>query len=408
MAAFFWNRARINRLSVAVIISVAGALALGWLQSKPTDLSAIRIGDFWQSYTAAVMVREGLGKKLYDYDLQYAVQSRCCPNAAGKFTPFPYPACDAVFLSPLAKFSFGCARWIMTAVMGLCLLSAVMLGTRYAPMLKTNYLATAAFFISCFPVLLGVLGAQNPALSMLLYSGAIFCLWRKTGRGDFLCGLCLGLWLFKPQYPLIILAFFAFARSWKILAGASVIGIIYYLIGAVVSGFSWPVTWLGIMPAHQEFCFKHLPNALISITGVIKALSVLAGNKNPGCHAADYIPSLLLFFYVASKFWAAGNLPEGPDKRFRLEKLLDLAGPAVLLIAPQPLYYDFGICLLPLAKYATWDNDRSRTFMILFAFAITLAAGLRQSLPVQPILLAVLGIFLYINRRLDTKAVRTL
>jgi hypothetical protein len=400
----FWTRTRINWLSLAVITASILALFLSYSESKERDGSTIREGDFLAFYTAATMVHEGLGKDLSDPQLQLKVESRFLPKVGVGIENFLYPNYVAAFLLPLSNFPLSQARWIMVAVMLIFLGFSVFLGTKYAPILKRNYLVTVAFFISCAPIMVGVIGAHNIALSLFLYSAAIWSLGQKNDKGDFLCGIFLGLWLFKPQYALIIILFFIFSRSWKTLKGAAVIGVIYYLIGTAVSGWLWPIGWIKSQPV---FCptssINVYPRYLISIPGFLKAIGSLITKREISLHAFAYIPSLIFFFWVASKFWIVGNLPEDLNKRARLEKLLDLAGPAALLISPHPLYYDFGICFFPCAKYMTLKNDRSAAVFIILALLISQATALREQLPVQLLFFGVLGIFFYIYRQPDTK-----
>jgi hypothetical protein len=404
----FWTRARVNRLCVALIIGTLIGIPLSYLQTKNNkNIAVIQTGDFLGFYTAAVMIHEGLGKKLYDYDLQYKVQFRSCPNIGDhQYTPYPYPPFVALFLSPLARYSFQNAKWIFAGLMFFCLFLAILIGTRYAPILKKNYLATITFFLCFPPVLIGVVGAQTSALSMLFYAGAIGGLAQGTKRGELICGICLGLWLFKPQYALIAIIFFVFSRSWRIVAAASVVGIIYYLIGAIVSGLSWPAEWLKTMPEHGAECFKINTYVMISLLGFVKACGAWISKKPVSVNLFDLVPSLLLFFWVASKFWAVGKLSTSDAKKARLQRWLDLTGPAILLISPQPVYYDFGICLLPCAKYLKLENDTSITFFIMMTALLSLATALHQSLPFQPVFFGVIGIFLFIYKTSSPNNIR--
>lgn len=379
----FWTRPRVNRLSVAVILAVVMAIPLGLIQSRSQDGSAIREGDFMQSYSAAVMIHKGMGRQLYDYDLQSTLQAGISEreHLHPGFTPFPYPPHFALFLSPLGGLPFHTARLIWVGVMLLFFIASLYLGAGYAPVLKQNYLATAAFFISCSPILVGVLGAQNVALSMFCYSGALWALSRKNPRGEFLCGFFLGLWLFKPQYALIVICFFVFSRSWKIIFGAFMAGAVSYVVGAAVSGWSWPLALAARLPEHSALCRQTLLKFMISIPAFFEA----CGLKHIGI-------ALVIIFtvWLIRIFWKNHN---------NLGMLLVLAGPAALLISPQPLFYDFGICLLPLARHLKFEKDNQSNGIILLSVVVFLATMLRQEFPIQPLFPVLLGIFIYLYKK---------
>jgi hypothetical protein len=383
-----------------LILGAVFQITQSYLQVKNNNFATIRLGDFPPFYTAAAMLKKGLGNRLYDFNLQSEIQSRTCA-VKHQFLPFIYPPYVAFFLTPFAQFSAENAKTVMVCSMLVFLILAISLAARVAPVLKQNILATTAFFLCFTPVLTGVLGGQNTALSMFFYAGILWSFSRQTRSGDWVCGIFLGLWIFKPQYALPVIVLFAFSKSWRIVAGAAAIGIVYYLIGSAISGFAWPLEWFDKARYFDKQYLLTNASRMISILRVLKTGNFLIPSGLPKERLTDvlgYGISLTIFSWLAAKFFFAGNLSENSKKRQKLRELLELAEPAVLLISPCSFFYDFGICILSCARHVKLQTDRQISIFIALALAGSMAAGYRDSFPVQPLFFAVVGIFFYLIR----------
>src|ERR1700683_3039728 len=64
--------------------------------------------DFTVFYTAATILREGLGPQLYDEHVQYEVQRKCVGEIAERHGPLPYihPPFEALIFLPLTRLPY--------------------------------------------------------------------------------------------------------------------------------------------------------------------------------------------------------------------------------------------------------------------------------------------------------------
>lgn len=386
----FWSRFKINAVCIAILGAAIAVFLVHPPSQKRLDNSAMSLGDYPEFYSASLIVSQGLGSRLYDFHLQKQIQTAL--SATYKALPFPYPPYTAVLLIPLAHLPLWPGKWVFVGLMAVCLVLSIKTAARYTPTLRHNWLAIIAFLVFFYPISRGVLLAQNTALSMLLYAGASWGLSQKTKRGEYLCGLCLGLWLFKPQYALIIIGLFLFSKSWRIVATASVVGFLYYLLGVFVMGPLWPVSWLNAIRELNQGYYPHYIGDVLSIPSALTAVAAPVGLK---AGTLTLVAGLLIFL-----FWKAGHNNDNEGRYIRLQKLLDLMGPAVLLLSPYPFLYEIGLCLLPIAKHLKLNTDLKITVFMVLVYAGCQMELLKTFIPIQPFFFVVLSIFFYLLRRL--------
>ena len=394
-----WTAPRIRRLSVASILALCAAVAISGL-GGPRPSQTLREGDFPAFYAAAVIVDQGLGNRLYDSDLQRSIQNRHWPDLEGGHHYFAYPPYVAVLLSPLAHYDASRAKLIFTVAMLSFLVLSVLLTARSAPLLTRRPIASAAVVATFLPVTTAVLGGQNVSLSMLLYAGAMRSLFREGPRGEYACGLFLGLWLFKPQYALLLIFLFLVAGAFRIVGAGALVGAFYYLLGAWSSGLLWPGEWWSRMRPFAEQDFLVNRYQMISIVGVSRAAGGVVGRGGDAERILAVTGTALtlgLLVWLAALFWKAGRLRDVQMRRVELMRLLDLAGPALILISPHTLYYDIGLCVFPVARYLKLESDRSITAFVALLFLIALASAYKDLFPVQPLFLVVVGCLLFIS-----------
>jgi hypothetical protein len=143
---------------------------------------------------------------------------------------------------------------------------------------------------------------------------------------------------------------------------------------------------------------------MISIPGFFKACRVFMGvgqGKKQILSGFGYGLSAMLFLWMTFKFFMAGKLRNVSQKQAELKRLLLLAGPAAILISPQPLFYDFGICTLSYAGYLKLENDGSKTFFIILVLLVTFSMQYFLYFYINPLFFAVLAIFLYLANSPD-------
>ncbi|MSR78352.1 MAG: DUF2029 domain-containing protein [Candidatus Omnitrophica bacterium] len=164
---------------------------------------------------------------------------------------------------------------------------------------------------------------------------------KKTGGG--LCGLFLGVWLFKPQFPCILILFFLFSQSYWVIAGFLFVTAIYYRLGASVGGLNWPVLFYKGSNWFIEPNLNLDKHQMINILGILKASEswFRLETLQTVLYGIAIILSLGGFAWLGFLFWQAGRINDSGEKNEKLGHLLCLSGPALLLISPHALFYDF-------------------------------------------------------------------
>jgi len=206
--------------------------------------------DFPGYFTSARIVIDGQEtQRLYDDDWfrqqirRYGLESAKNP---GKFAPFPPPT--ALLLVPLARYEPLTALRIVTVVSVLCLIGSIFLLAR---ILAWNPVDSALFILSSGLAIIGGLRCGQPyiVISMFCILGYYLYLQRRP----WLAGLCLGLFVPIKYFPIIILAYFAFRREWKVVMGGAAAIAAVGLLSIAVLG--WKV--------HEIFILSVFGNHLI-------------------------------------------------------------------------------------------------------------------------------------------------
>ncbi len=216
----------------------AEALAFAFFVGTATGPIAMngRVGgDFPAFYAAGLTVLRGQGTALYDKEHQRASEAPFLP-ASGTLT-FAYPAFVAVILAPLGALPYLWAYGVWTVGMLLAVWTAVGLVGRRLPALlahRTTAFAVAATFL---PLSRAIYGGQNTAISLLLAAGAY------SADSDVARGAWLGLWLYKPQLALPVIAACAVTRP-RTTLGIAPVCAVWWVFGALGAGPGWVLSWL--------------------------------------------------------------------------------------------------------------------------------------------------------------------
>jgi hypothetical protein len=175
--------------------------------------------DFPGYFISAKIVADGLEtQKLYDDDWfreqirRYGLESAKNP---GKFAPFPPPT--ALLLVPLARFEPLTALRIVTAVSVLCLICSIFLLART---LAWNPLDSALFILSSGFAIISCVRFGQPYILISMFCILGYHLY--LARRPWLAGISFGLFVPIKYFPVIILAYFAFRKEWKVVMGGAV------------------------------------------------------------------------------------------------------------------------------------------------------------------------------------------
>lgn len=379
----FWHRQRLNRVSTSILLAIVVALAVGYTIDTENK-GLLRRGDFPGFYAPAVILSRGLEENLYDQKLQRNIENEFWPSK-GAYYSFAYPPFVALALKPLAAFTPRSAQLIFIAFHIACFLIALHLLSRLNPLLRQGYLFTLTGCLCFAPFFYAIFGAQNTALSMLLYTAAFIALKKQSGSGSFTSGILLGLWLFKPQYAAFGLLFLFGTKNLLGLVGFGVSATLLYILGAVVSGVSWPLEWLQTVTAFSSLNFIYNQQENVSVLGFFKALDLKFGSQ--------LFWFLGIFLTAITLAWYFRSLLRAPKSANNFM----LLGPLTVALSPQTLFYDLGILLVPVLYYFKPLSDRKINQVVCFLALAGILTYFRQSFPVPPLILVTLALYYWIN-----------
>jgi hypothetical protein len=376
-----------GRLRFYPIAILVGA-TIGWtfFVASSTGLRAVRSGrvggDLPAFYGAARIVRSGTPMALYDPAIQRSAQSDLLPDHRGGWIHFAYPPYVAVAYTPFAWLDFKAAYVAHTLLMVACVLAALALLRPLLAPLRTEFAACAAAVLTFYPLFRSVVGGQNTALSLLCAAGAAAMLSRNR---DVAAGLWIGLWMFKPQYAMPVGALVAVCGRPRILIGAGVVGAVWFLIGASVGGWGWPVWW---------WCAGVVPFA-----GLDAIVDRANGVSLPQVAAALGVPLLGWVGVAATTVFAIVTA-----WRSRREPIIVVAigAAACVLTAPHALYYDAGLAVLAFAVAA--NALGRRVVPVLIASWIFAAAQPLWSFPIPADMLVLAVSILLMRTRVPALA----
>jgi alpha-1,2-mannosyltransferase len=389
--ATFWTKARVRRLAVAVLLGlIISILSYSLAAENPNSLLAR--GDFPAFYAAAVIACQGRISELYNPLLQQEVNALHWPQMSDAYLAFAYPPYVAQLLSPLCHLPPDVAKLVFTLAMLLALLLSVRLITRISPDLRESFFPLFVFCFSFSPVFIGVIGGQNVALSMLFYAGAMFFAQRKHELSHFAAGLLLGLLFFKPHYGVLSLLLVLSSGAWLVALGMIVSFCGYFTLSAEVLGTSWPLQFFYAASQFSTLDFVANKQQMVSVIGVTEALGSWLGSSKTAGVPLELLAAAVsagLFVLAALLCFRLGKI----NRRLALETSLLFIGPVIVLLSPHSMYYDLGICFIPLAFVYPLNSDRRiNSGVLLIALSLVLS-GVKDFLPFQP--LALLAVYAF-------------
>jgi hypothetical protein len=364
----------------AVYGALAGTLMIhAFLFWHDRALIAKGYPDFTIFYSAGLMVRQGLGRELYNDVEQSRVQKAFAPGVEIRQGPLPYmhPPFEALVFAPLTFLSYPAAYAVWDLFnLGLLALAPVLL-RRSVPVLGCRpwvvwLLAELAFF----PVFMALLQGQDVILLFLLESLAFRALVRNS---NFLSGCWLGLGSFKPHLilPIVLIVALGWKRP-KVLLGFLATCFCLGVVSIAIVG--WPQAL-----RYPEYLF-HLES--VGANGAIMAAIVpnlrglLEGWKMSAgvLHAFGVLTLILSLVLLA---WAIGVSRKYFNSPIGL--LFALAATTSVLVSYHAFLSDLTLLLVPLA--ASLSFATSSRFQLSRDLPFLLPAGLLLFTPVYLLLL---------------------
>jgi glycosyl transferase family 87 len=333
--------------------------------------------DFPGYFTAAKIVADGGDvERLYD-NSWFQDQMRhyqIGKPSQGKFSPFPPPT--ALLLLPLSPLQPLNALRAMTCVSVLCLVCAIVLLAR---ILSWGLIDTAVFILLSGNAVSGALRLGQPYILVSLSCVLGYYAYVK-GR-PLLAGLCFGLFSPIKYFPVVILAYFAFRKEWKLVLGGATAILAVVLISIGVLG--WKI--------HEDFLSSVLGSHLVanlsmqdpftasfqSFDTLFRRLFLFDAALNPEPWMAS--PRLQVIGVIITK---ASIFLAGIATLVKLARsgAVNAAAPSIgllgiltLLLAPATATYHFVLLWLPvglLVDYFFRQRASARAYFILGTYAL--------------------------------------
>jgi Glycosyltransferase family 87 len=330
------RRERIARwLAVVIVVSLFVGFVILSFPARENDL------DFVEFYSAAQIVREGLGRDLYNLRMQVEFQSKI----AAVHVFYNHPPFEALIFVPLTFFNYNFAYtcWILVGTL-LLILAALMLEARNQVTLALSQYARIPadfgllliLFLSFAPVTTCFLLGQDSMLMLLIYT-LVFVL--LLSARDFWAGCILACGLFKFQLILPFAAILLLRRRWSAVAGFAAVGSLLVLVSIAISGYRVLIEYpklLFVNRAYQQvggFDPAFMPN-------VRGFLYLLGGRQLPASVFALGVAIVSLFLvWFAARNWR--------DEQLGLS--FSLCVFAALLASYHLYNYDLSLLLLPIS-----------------------------------------------------------
>jgi len=337
--------------------------------------------DFPGYFTSAKIVLDGQDtRRLYDDDWfrqqirRYGLETGRNP---GKFAPFPPPT--ALLLVPLARFEPLTALRIVTAVSVLCLICSIFLLART---LAWHPVDSALLILSSGTAIISGLRFGQPYILISTFCILGYYLYRA--RRPWQAGACLGLFVPIKYFPVVILAYFASRKEWRVLLGgaAAIAGVA--LVSIAVLG--WEI--------HQTFLLSILGNHLTGhlslqaqappFTAVYQSFDTLFNRLfefDPALNPRPLLaaPLLAMIGIIAVKgailLAAIATLVKlaRDGTSSAVAPSIGILGILVLLIAPATATYTCALLWLPIAlliDYFLARRDHLLAYFILGAYTL--------------------------------------
>jgi hypothetical protein len=371
-----WSASALAGVTLGFIILISTSSGLR------TALGGRVGGDFPAFYAAARIVRAGTAGQLYDPATQREAQRGLLGDKVEGWIHFAYPPYVAWLYAPLSLVSFKTAYVVYTILAALAAVAAILLLRQSAPLIHAHLLTAIAAALTFYPLLRANLGGQNTAFSLLCAAGAVAALSRTRYA---LAGICLGLWMFKPQLALPVAVFTAVAYP-RILRGLLPVMAGWYALGVATAGASWPAWWIrdGVLPFAAADLIVDKGNGIS-----LREVAVDLGVPIAGIVAAVVVAALTLRVSLIK-----GVAPL---------QMIGVASATALLIAPHALYYDGGLIIVGLAAAVTLGRVPA---LILVAWLAGLAQVAALFVPVPPMTLLLLATVAMLTSAHETVAAR--
>jgi hypothetical protein len=298
--------------------------------------------DFTIFYSAGKIVRQGLGRHMYEEQVQYRIQQEFASGVSIRQGALPYnhPPFEALIFVPLTWLPYVVA-YLLWDLLNLLILFALPFLLRPHMLVLQQTPGAAWLFVSLafFPIFIALLQGQDIILLLLLFTLAFVAL--KKGA-DFVAGCWLALGLFRFHLILPLIFILLLQRRRKAVLGFVLIAAALTAVSVAVVG--WKTTlgypsyvWhLEQTTGHGAIVSADMPN----LRGLFD--TVLAGRvPQVTIHLVVVFLSIALVLLASAK-WNPSSSGGVLDLVFSLTVVV------LVLVSYHALIYDLSMLLLPI------------------------------------------------------------
>lgn len=305
--------------------------------------------DFSLFYGAGQIVRQGLGRNLYDLTTQIEFQSR----VAAVHAFYTRPPFEALLFLPFAYFDYRAAYTLWTlAGLGLLLSAALLIESgvkvslavsQYAKM-PADFGLVFILFLTFGPATTCLLIGQDSVLVLLIY--ALMFVLLKRGR-DFSAGCVLACGLFKFQLIVPFVVILLLRRRWSALKGFAAIATLLAVVSAGVCGFQILASYPRLLLSNTYQEVGRSSASMVEMRSEAQYMPNLRGVLyllTAGRLPASAFGLLVVILSALAVWWAARNWRDE-----QLGASFAAALTATLLASHHSHNYDLVVLLLPTA-----------------------------------------------------------
>ena len=314
-----------------------GLQLLIWIVYLPAALRGN--ADFRNCYAAGVILRTGQGHRLYDYQLQHAIQNSSISESQDVL-PYVHLSYEALIYAPFSllpyRSAFLCFLGVNLLLLLLCYMAMrtyfwrARLAWRWLPIL---------FPVSFAPVGATLMQGQDSLISLLLLSTALASL---SNRHSLMAGVFVGLVLFKFQLVLPIALLFLLWGNWNFVMGAALSVSAAIGLSAVIVG---PVGLIRYVRSLREISTNFTVGGQVLYRMPVARMPNVRGLVLALPHLSSGVVTTLVLIVsaclIASAYWVG--------RRASAEWQFSISIVAATLVGYHVLTHDLSMLLVPIA-----------------------------------------------------------
>jgi len=318
-------------------------LLLAW---NSRDLLKQGYQDFTIFYSAAKIVRLGLGHRLYDDTVQYRIQQGFASAANLRQGPLPYnhPPFEALIFVPFSFLPYFAAYLLWDLFSLLILLLLLFLLRPHIGLLRQVSVACwLCAMVGFFPIFFALLQGQDILLLLLIFT-LVFIFQKK--QGEFTAGCCLGLGLFRFHLVLPLIVVWLLEKRKRALFGFILVAFVLALISVAMVGAEASVEYPVSVWRMEQVMGRPgtvVPSGMPNLRGLL---------ENPLTHliSRSFSDVVLVLLSITLVLFTAFLWKTAPAATFNLG--FSLCVIVTVVVSYHTFAYDLSLLMLPVVLVA--------------------------------------------------------